>query len=240
MKAKERHELKQNEFAKTTMDALGWMAAHRQRAIGIGVAVVAVVALAGGYVWWRQATENAAGTLLGAAAAVAQSPIAPAPTVPGAAQQSGTFPTEAARLDATIAAYEKVLAEQPGTDAALTAQYAIAAALLDAGRAPEAEQAFDAVIAGAGGSLYGPLARLGRGQALLSQQKFDEAIALFTELSADRTSQLPLDGILIQLARASSRAGRADDARAAFKRIVDEFPASAYVAEARQELARLG
>jgi TolA-binding protein len=240
MKAKERHDLKQNEFAATTMQVVGWVTAHREWAAALALAAIAVVALAGGYAWWRQSTANAAGALLGAAAAIAQSPIAPAPTVPGAAQQSGTFPTESARLDAALAAYEQVMTEYPGTDAALTARYAIGTALLDAGRAAEAEQAFDAVIADAGRSIYGPLARLGRGQALVDQQKFDDAIALFTELSADRSSQLPLDGVLIQLARASSRAGRTDDARAAFKRIVDEFPASTYVAEARQELARLG
>ena len=96
------------------------------------------------------------------------------------------------------------------------------------------------VIAEAGSSVYGPLARLGRAHALAAQGKADEAIALLSELSADRTSPLPVDGVLIQLARTSARAGKTDDARAAFRRIVDEFPTSSYVAEARRELARMG
>ena len=240
MKAKERHDLKQNEFAETTVHALGWVSAHRSNVVVIGVAAVAVLAVIGGYMWWQRTTADRAGALLGTARAVAQSPIAPAPTVPGAAQQAGTFPDEAARLDAALTAYERVTTQYPGSDAALTAQYAMAALLLDAGRAAEALEKFDQVAADAGRSFYGPLARLGRGQALVALGKFDDAIALFTELSADRTSELPLDGVLIQLARASARAGRTDDARAAFKRIVDEFPASTYASEARQELARLG
>ena len=240
MKAKERHDLKQNEFAETTVHALGWVSAHRSNLVVIGVAAVVVLAAVGGYTWWQRTTADRAGALLGAARAVVQSPIAPAPTVPGATQQAGTFPDETARLDAALKAYEQVVAEYPGTDAALTARYAMAALLLEGGRAAEALEKFDQVAAEAGSSFYGPLARLGRGQALVAQGQFDDAIALFTELSADRTSELPLDGILIQLARASAKAGRTDDARAAFKRLVDEFPASTYANEARQELARLG
>ncbi len=240
MKAKERHELKQNEFAERAMQVVAWVSANRERAAAIAVAVVAVAAVAGGYAWWRRSANNEAGALLGAATAIAQSAVTPAPTVPGAVQQPGTYPTEEARLEAALAAYGEVVDQFPGSRAALTARYAVGTTLLEAGRAEEAERAFDQVIAEAGSSLYGPLARLGRGQALLAQGRHDEAIALFTELSADRSSQLPLDGILIQLARASAKAGRTDDARAAFKRIVDEFPASAYVAEARQELVRLG
>jgi TolA-binding protein len=240
MKAKERHELKQNEFANAALRASAWVTANSQRAIAAGVAVAAIIALVAGIGWWRQQSANAAGALLGAAVAIAQSPIAPAPTIPGASQQAGTYPTEEARLTAAIEAYEAVVAAYPSSPAALTARYAIATTLVDAGRAADAESRFDEVIAAAGSSMYGPLARLGRGQALAAQGKHDDAIALFTELSADRTSPLPVDGVLIQLARASARAGRTDEARAAFKRIVDEFPSSSYVAEARRELSRLG
>ncbi len=51
---------------------------------------------------------------------------------------------------------------------------------------------------------------------------------------------LPVDGILVQLARTYLKAGKVSDARATFKRVTDEFPNSIYVAEARQEIARLG
>lgn len=240
MKAKERHDLKQNEIAELAMRAMAWYEGNRTRAAGIAGAALAVAVLASGYVWWLQRTANEAGALLGTAVAIAQAPIAPAPTVAGAAQQSGTFPSEAARLEAALEAYRAVIDGYPGSEAALSAQYAMANALLAAGRAAEAEEVFGAVIAGAGSSLQGSLGRLGRGQALAAQGKHEDAIALLTELSADRESRLPVDGILIQLARTSAKAGRTDDARAAFRRIVDEFPSSAFAAEARQELARLG
>ena len=50
---------------------------------------------------------------------------------------------------------------------------------------------------------------------------------------------LPGDGLLMQLGRASERAGRTDEARAAFQRVIDEFPESSYVMTAQQEIAAL-
>ena len=43
----------------------------------------------------------------------------------------------------------------------------------------------------------------------------------------------------MQLARAYVKAGKPTEARAAFKRIVDEFPESNYVAEARLQITSL-
>jgi TolA-binding protein len=240
MKARERHQLKENAFAESLAQTMTWLSANQQRVTVVGALVVVLAALAGGYAWWRQSGENRAGALLGTAAALAAAPITPAPTLPGATQPAGTFPTDAARLEAQLVAYREVIAAYPSSEAARTARYALAAALLEAGRAAEAEAAFADAGAAGRGSIYEPLARLGRGEALAAQGKFDDAIVVFTELSADRASDLPLDGVLVHLARASAKAGRTDDARAAFKRIVDEFPTSGYVAEARRELTRLG
>lgn len=240
MKAKQRHQLKQNEFAEAASRAMAWVEANRDRAIMAAVAIVAVVAIVGGIMYWRQHQANEAGGLLGAAVAIAQAPIAPAPTLPGASQQPGTFPTEEARLEAAVTAYDDVIAQYPDSAAAQTARYYKASALLGAGRAAEAEQAFQAVIDEDGASYLASLARLGRAEALALQDRHDEAIQVFSDLSADRTGDLPVDGILMQLARTSLKAGRVDDAKAAYRRVVDEFPTSTFAAEARRELTALG
>jgi outer membrane protein assembly factor BamD (BamD/ComL family) len=44
----------------------------------------------------------------------------------------------------------------------------------------------------------------------------------------------------MQLARTYAKAGKASEARAAFKRVVDEFPDSNFVTEARQQMTVLG
>ncbi len=44
----------------------------------------------------------------------------------------------------------------------------------------------------------------------------------------------------MQLGRAFEKAGKQAEARTTYKRVVDEFPDSQYVSQARQELVRLG
>jgi outer membrane protein assembly factor BamD (BamD/ComL family) len=48
-----------------------------------------------------------------------------------------------------------------------------------------------------------------------------------------------VDGVLMQLGRAALAAGKSDEATRAFTRVVDEFPQSLYVSEAREKIATL-
>lgn len=237
MKANERHHLKQNEFAETTANVLDIANANRGRiALGLG-AVILVLAIIGGYTYVRAQRANDAGALLGIAMATAMGPVVPAPTLPGATQQAGTFPTEQARAEAAIKAFTEVTTQYPNTDAAIAAAYQIAAEHLAMGRAGDAEQGFAAVVAKAGSGFYAPLARLGQAEAMMAGGKTTEALAIYNELSAARDGALPVDGILMELGRASLKAGKTAEARAAFKRVVDEFPESTFVADAQQRLA---
>jgi TolA-binding protein len=239
MKAQERHQLKQNELVQTTARVASTLAAHRDRIVVVTAATVAILAIVGGYFWWRGRTDARAGAMLGQAMAISQAQIAPAPTVPGATQLPNTYPTEQARQAAALQAFQNVAATYPSTASGLAAKYHAAAMLLEANRLPEAEQAFRDVSAGAGRSLYGPMAKLGLATALSAQSKHDEAIKILTDLSGDRDGALPQDAVLMELARTCLKAGKIPDARAAFKRIVDGFPESSFVAEARQRLTGL-
>jgi outer membrane protein assembly factor BamD (BamD/ComL family) len=64
-------------------------------------------------------------------------------------------------------------------------------------------------------------------------------VKALTDLAAQRDGALPVDGVLMELARTSLKAGKTQDARAAFKRVVDEFPQSVYAADARQQMAAI-
>ena len=236
MKAEERHHLKQNEFAQTTMRVASTLAEHRDRIVVILGVLVALTAVVGGYFWWQGRTSSQADALFGRAMAIGQAQIAPAPTVPGATQTPNTYPTEQARQAAAVQAFQELALAYPSTSTGIAAKYHVGALFLDAGRLPEAEQAFREVATGAGRSLYGPLARLGLASALSAQAKHDEAIKILTDLSGDRDGALPVDAVLMELGRACLKAGKIPDARAAFKRIVDGFPDSSFVAEARQRL----
>ena len=239
MKAEERHHLKQNEFADSTARLVATASANRTRiAMALG-ALALVAALVAGVIAWRGRGANQAGALLGVAMAAAQSQVVPAPTVPGAKQQAGTFPTEQARSEATLKAFNDVISAYPNTDAALAASYMVATELLAAGKATEAEQAFAAAAAKAGTGFYAPMAKLGQAQAMQASGKMTEALAVYNDLAAVRDGSLPVDGVLMELGRASVKAGKTAEARAAFKRVVDEFPDSTFANDARQRLAAL-
>jgi len=240
MKSQERHHLKTNEFAVTTARVAGAVMENRDRWLMLAGAVVVVGAIIGGYLFMRGRAADQASAAFGAALLIEGSQIAPAPTVPGAKQQPGTFPTETARNDAALAAFKKVADEYGNDETGRAARYRMAGLHLRSGRAAEAERLFAEAANNAGSSPYGPMAQLGRAQALAALGKFDDALKILTDLSGQRDSALPIDGVLMELARVSERAGKTQDARAAYKRVVDEFTQSGYAGEARQRLAAIG
>jgi TolA-binding protein len=238
MKAHERHQLKQNEFVETALK-MGEIVQNNRGLVAVLTTVgVIIAAIGGGWYYWSSHRANEAGALLGVAMATAQAPVTPAPSLPGATQTPGTYPTDQARAEAAIKAFGAVSAAYPGTDAAIAATYQSASELLALGRTSDAQAAFQQVAA-SGSSFYAPLARLGEAEILMATGKYDEAIRIYTEMAAARDTALPVDGLLIELARAAQKAGKTQDARAAFKRVVDEFPTSGYLAEAQQQLAAL-
>jgi TolA-binding protein len=163
-------------------------------------------------------------------------PQPPAPGSPPPVPQPGTFQSEEERLNASLPKFLEAANANPNTEAGITARYHAASILAAMGKHAEAEQAYQEVIDKAGNEIYGRTARLGLAASQVAQGKYDSAIALYTELSRDTGSTLPLDSLLMQLGRAYARAGRKDEAVRAFTRVVDEFPQSAYVADARREI----
>jgi TolA-binding protein len=240
MKSTERHKLKENEFARSVAQAraaLEESGGHVTKAL---VALIVILAIAGGYFWWRNSREARANGLLAAALTTYEAPvIPPQPPKPGSpppVPQPGTFQTDRERLDAALPKFIEAAGSNPRSEAAITARYHAASILAALGKHAEAEQSYREVVDRAGSSIYGRTARLGMAGAQVAQGKYDAAIALYTELSRDANSTLPLDGILMQLGKAYLLAGKKDDAAAAFNRIVNEFPQSPYLADARREV----
>lgn len=241
MKTQHRHQLKQNDFAATMSRAVGAMRGSPRRVVVLFVVILILTAGVGGFFTWRKQTRDRAGAMFAEAMATTEAQIAPAPTVPGATQAPGTFPSVKARQEASLAAFQKLAVEYPSIPDGIAAAYHVAGSLFALGRFPEAEQAYWDVITRAGtSSLYGAAARMGLAQTIAAQGQYDRAIKEYTDLAAQRDGVLPVDGILVELARTYLKAGKTSDARATFKRVVDEFPDSSYVMEARQQMALLG
>lgn len=247
MKRSERHHLKENAFALA-------LARLQDRAEGwaTGLVIAAGVALAGalafgGYTWWSERAEATAGALLADALVVADAPVVPPPpdasagegdaAEPPFTQPPGSYPTIEAKMSASLPKLLEAAAAYPSTPAGITARYRAAAALAALGRHDEAAEHYRQVVDGDEGGVYGRMATLGLASVEMARGAYDEAIALLEPSSVSAPdAPLPVDGVLMQLGQAYRLAGRSDDARAAFQRIMDEFPTSLYFQNAEREL----
>ncbi len=241
MKRTERHHLKENEVAEWVMHAKDTFEQNRSAIVYGGVAVVVVIVGLLGYAAWRQNVEANSREQLAAAMAIAEAPVtAPAAPEPGkpAVQSPGTFLTEKARLEAALPKLKAAADAYPGTDAGTIARYREASALVALGRIDEGIKQYQ-IVADQGKGVYSVMARLGIAEAEVLAGKFDQAISAYKDISVKNAEDVPLDGVLMGLARAYQQAGKAADARQTFKRIIDEFPQSGYVPSARKELDSL-
>lgn len=240
MKSTERHKLKENEFAHTVARARDVIDTRGRDMATLAIVVIVAVAVAFGYVAWRQSRDSKANTMLAAALAVAEAPVvtpvAPAPGSPMPVQQPGTFQTERARLEAALPRFQEAANRYPKTEAGIAARYHAAGTLASLGRLAEAESHYQEVVDKAGSRIYGRTARLGLAQVQVAQGKYDPAIAIYQQLTTDTTSPIPVDGVLMELGRAYLKAGKKADAAHAFTRVVEEFPQSLYAADARREM----
>lgn len=242
MKRTERHHLKENEVASTVARAKEAYETYR-KPILVGVAALAViVVLAVALIAWRSQTASQARVMLADAMAAERAQVAPAP-VPGttapAPPPAGSYPTEKARNEAALAKFTAVATAYPSSDAGIAAQYHAAAMLTALGRSTEALRRYQDVLDRSGSSVYGQMSRLGLADAWVASGQYDQAITVYKEMSANKDGYLPVDGILMQLGRAYGAAGKRVDARQTFKRIVDEFPQSAYSAEAKRAMEQI-
>lgn len=240
MKSIERHRLKEDEFARSVAAARETLQERGNDIMRFAIiAVVLIVAIAG-YTFWRTSRNAKAEAALASGLAIFEAPVippaAPAPGSPIPVQQPGTFQTEQAKLDAALPKLMEAADGFPSAPAGIAARYYAASALAGLGKFSEAEQRYKEVVDRAGSSIYGRTGRLGLADAQAAQGKFDDAITIYRELSADANAQLPVDGVLMALGRTYAKAGRKDEATRAFSRIVEEFPQSAYAADARRAM----
>ena len=248
MKRTERHHLKENELVHTIESARQFVEGRQRQIIGAVIALVVVGLAFLGYRVFRQQSESRGQDLLAQAMVALNARVVPAGAqgeagdVPAAATlgATGTFATEESKLNAAIPKLKAAADAYPDSSAGIQARYHLAGALSAIGKNQDAIQAFDDVAKRAGNdSLYGRMARLGKADTQARAGQLDAAIATWKEMSASNTKEIPVDAILMQLAKAYAQKGNKDEARKTFTQIVDQHPDSPYTAEARAELENL-
>ena len=242
MKRTERHHLKENELAVSIRRAQTTAQRYRTQITWVTIAVLVLVAGGVGYGVWRARVNAQSREQLAAALAVAQAPVAPPPaTTTGSTPPPvpGTFSTERAKLEAALPKFLEVANRFPSTPAGIAARYHEASILVALGKPAEAIQRYREVQQRDPRGLYGRMARLGEADAHMIAREYDRAVAIYKELADRNDGSLPLDGILMQLGRGYAAAGKQTEARQTFTRVLDQFPDSPYLTEAKRELERL-
>jgi TolA-binding protein len=238
MKRVERRHLKENElqtFARQARETYE----QRKRETVMLVSVVAVVgAIAVAYVAWRERVQTRAHTLLADAVVVLEAPVSP-PPAPGQPQQGLRFATERERAQAALTKLKTAADAYPSTDAGLYARYQEGVTYMALGNPTQAAAAYQQVIDRDGNGIYGQMARLGLAESQSRSGQYDQAIRTFQEMAQRKDGPLPVDGILMQLARTYLDAGKRAEAQQTFNRIVEEFPDSPYNGDAKRELDNL-
>lgn len=248
MKRRERHHLKENELVHSIETAREFVET-RQRQITWAVIGLVVIGLGLiGVQMYRQRTESRGQELLADAMVALNARVVPAGAqgesgeVPAAASlgATGTFATEEAKLMAALPKLKAAADAYPDSTAGITARYHYAGALSALGRDQDAIQAFDDVARRAGNnSLYGRMARLGKANTQARAGQLDAAIATWKDMTTSNASDLPVDAILMELARAYVQKGNTAEAKKTYSEVVDKHPDSPYIAEARAELENL-
>ena len=248
MKSKQRHQLKENELVHGIYAARDFIEPRKRQLTGVVIALVVVAIAAVGFVSWRQYNRSRGADLLGEAMIALNARVVPAGAqsgaegIPAAASlgATGTFFTEEAKLNAALPKLKAAADAYPDSDAGITARYHYAGALAALGRHADAIAAFDDVAGRAGSdSLYGRMALLGKADTQARSGELDAAITSLKDLASRDAAELPVDAILMQLARAYEEKGNTEEARKTYTQVVDEHPDSPYTPEARQELENL-
>ena len=241
MKSTERHKLKENEFARTVAHARDVMQTARPRLrCSLAAIVIVALVLAGGLCVVAPIAQREGQRAPGRGAhrrgSAVIAPTAPAPGSPIPVQQAGTYPDRAGEARGGAAAAveggRRVSEHRRGNHGALPRRR----------RARVARDVSGSRTALPGSRRQGgqprlwPHGKAGTRRRAGLQGKYDSAIKIYQEAATDTKSQLPLDGVLMQLGRAYMKAGKKNEAAHAFTRVVEEFPQSAYAADARREM----
>jgi FimV-like protein len=238
MKHSEKEHLKENEVAV----ALAAAGQNRSQLMAIAGGVLVVLLAVGGFVTWQRNKDTAVSGLLAEAMVTYEAPVqAPVPGDAGSTaaptQMPGTYPTEKAKYEAALPKFLAAADSSPASTPGRLARLNAASVLVALGRFDEARTHYEQLATGT--DIVASGAALGKAQAQIRAGQFDPAIESLKTLSAQPTGKLPIDGVLMELARAYRSSGKTDDARKTLTEIVEKHAESPFVTEARAELEKL-
>jgi TolA-binding protein len=225
-------QIKQDELTTGLEQAAAWAARHRDelRIGGLVLLVLAGAALAITHVREQRLREG--DRALRDALTTFEAPLA-SELPPGAPRPAGqVFPSAEEKYKTAAAAFEGVARRYPSSTAGVRATYFGALSRLELGQYAEAEKALKE-LQDRGAGLEPDLARLALGDCYRRSGQVDKAVEAFRSFASNPAASLPRDQALMSAAQTLEDARRFAEARAAYRQLTEEFPASVFAAQAR-------
>jgi hypothetical protein len=238
LKKEHRDEIKQDDFASGLETSMAFAVAHRDELrIGAGVVVV-VLAAAGAIGFFQGQRAKEADQAFRDALTTFEAPVT-SEIAAGADRPAGpVFATSEEKYKTAAAAFEGVDRRFGSTKTGLRAKYYAALSRVQLGQYAEAEKALKEIQA-LGGGLEPELARLALADLYRRSGQVDKAVEAYRGLATNPTANVPRDFALLSAAQALEDARRWPEARAAYRQVFEEFPASVFAADARARVEYL-
>jgi tetratricopeptide (TPR) repeat protein len=232
LKKELRDEIKQDEFASGLEQAATWAGQHQQQLrIGLGIALV-LAAIVGGVAYYRTQQVQGSDVALREALTTYAAPLA-SETPAGMDRPAGpSFGTAEEKYKAAVAAFDAVAQKYGSSAAGTRAKYYSALSRIELKQYAEAEKALRE-LQSRGAGLEAELARAALADTYRRSGQVEKAVEAYKGLATNPTANLPRDFALLCAARTLEDAKRVREARATYRQLFEEFPASVYAGEAR-------
>jgi TolA-binding protein len=142
------------------------------------------------------------------------------------------FATGEEKYETAAAAFEGVARRFGSSRVGQRATYYAAVARIQLGQYAEAEKPLRELASG--GGIEAELARLSLADIHRRKGEVDKAVEAYRGLATNPAANVPRDYALMTAAQTLEEAKRWPEARAAYRQVYEEFPASLYASEARR------
>jgi hypothetical protein len=232
LKKELKEQIKQDEFASGLEQAAAWAGQHRDELrIGIGVAVV-LLAAGGAVAYFQAQRSREAERALRDALTTYDAPVS-TEVAPGADRPTGqVFASSEEKYKTVAAALEGVERRYGSSAVGLRAKYYAALARIELKQYAEAEKAL-LEIQNRGSGIEPELARVAMADLYRRSGQVDKAVEAYKGLATNPNANLPRDFALLSAAQTLEDAQRWAEARATYRQLTEEFPASVYAEQAR-------
>lgn len=219
---------KDDEFVSAAEVIFRWIA-ENARPLAAGIAAVVVIAL----LWWA-----ASGWMSSRTADASLLLHHAMQTYEGEATSGSIVP--AGDLEAAVAEFQLVIDSHGNTDQADMARLYLARIALSRGQTDEARAAFVELARKHDDDVIGRLANLDLINLRIASGQGAEVAADLEAMVMGRSAGLPRDAALYRLGELFVEEGQPEKARTYLEMLVEEFPESPFLSNARQRLLELG